>query len=102
MICVSCDLCGKEIQREEETHYIVKIEIVAVPDPDLLLEDDLAADNLEAVSNLLKAEANGEIDLSETPAKQQLRYDLCSQCREKFLKNPLRPEPVSHFDFSQN
>lgn len=102
MICVNCDLCGKEIQRDEETHYIVKIEIVAAPDQEMLTEDDLTVDNLEAVSELLKAKENGDLELAEVPTKQQLRYDLCPQCRERFLKNPLRPEPVSHFDFSQN
>lgn len=102
MIRVLCDLCGKEIDREEESHFVVKIEIAAAGPDTLLLESDLAADNLEAVSELLKAHESGDIELPEIPDRQSLRYDLCPTCRERFLKNPLRPEAASHFDFSQN
>jgi hypothetical protein len=31
-----------------------------------------------------------------------MRFDLCTECRRKFLKNPLGREPTKQFDFSQN
>ena len=34
---------------------------------------------------------------------QQLRFDLCPECRRKFLKNPLAREmPAKAFGFSSN
>ena len=33
---------------------------------------------------------------------QQLRFDLCPECRKKFLKNPLGRKTIEQFDFSQN
>ncbi len=102
MIRVNCDLCGKEILRGEESHFVVKIDIFAAPDQEPLTESDLAIDNLEAVSDLLKAQESGEVDLDDLCDRQQLRYDLCACCRDKFIKSPLRPEPANHYEFSQN
>lgn len=102
MIRVTCDLCGKEILRGEESHYVVKIEVFAAPDQEALTESDLAVDNLEAVSELLKAQESGELDLDELSERQELRYDLCTCCRDKFVKSPLRPDAAANFEFSQN
>jgi hypothetical protein len=33
---------------------------------------------------------------------EQLRFDLCPECRKKFLKNPLGREYSKQFDFSKN
>jgi hypothetical protein len=33
---------------------------------------------------------------------QQLRFDLCPECRKKFVKNPLGREGSKQFDFSKN
>jgi hypothetical protein len=33
---------------------------------------------------------------------QQLRFDLCPECRKKFVKNPLGREAAKQFDFSKN
>jgi hypothetical protein len=31
-----------------------------------------------------------------------MRFDLCPECRKKFLKNPLGREHSKQFDFSKN
>ena len=33
---------------------------------------------------------------------QQLRFDLCPECRKRFLKNPLGRKHAEQFDFSKN
>ena len=33
---------------------------------------------------------------------EQLRFDLCPECRKKFLKNPLGANYSKQFDFSKN
>jgi hypothetical protein len=105
MVHVTCDLCGKEIRPAHEQQYIVKIEIYAVHDPDQLLDTDLDEDNLEAVSQLLCGD-DAEAELA--PQRQTLRYDLCADCRGKFVKNPLQIDappaalPQLHCNFSQN
>ena len=105
MVHVTCDLCGKEMHPAHGPQYVVKIEIYAAHDPEQLVDADLDEDNLEAVSELL-CSADEEPVL--TPARQTLRYDLCSECRGKFVKNPLQADgpsgvlPQLHCNFSQN
>jgi hypothetical protein len=33
---------------------------------------------------------------------QQVRFDLCPDCRKRFMKNPLAREAVKAFGFSAN
>ena len=33
---------------------------------------------------------------------EQLRFDLCTECHKRFLKNPLAREFPKQFDFSKN
>jgi hypothetical protein len=111
MLHITCDLCGKEL-RGGEDHYVVKIEVFATQDPAQLTEADLDADHLEAVSDLLHdieaglADGDGGLE----PASRRLRYDLCPDCRQRYLRDPLRKEAVAaagkdaaqKFDFSEN
>jgi hypothetical protein len=103
MITVSCDLCGKELRPGEDHRYVVKIEVFAAHDPDELREDDLDDDHMEAVSQLLRDQEDGLLELEEdVSAHHNLRYDLCPECRRKFLKDPLNRETDKSFDFSEN
>ena len=53
MLHITCDLCGKAVQSNED-HYIVKIEVFAAHDPAGLTEADLDDDHMEAISELLR------------------------------------------------
>ncbi len=110
MLHISCDLCGKEL-RGGEDHFVVRIEVFATHDPAQLTEADLEEDHMEAVSELLQEIEEGTADGdSLEPASRRLRYDLCPDCRQRYLRDPLRKEaaqPVSKeaaqkFDFSEN
>jgi hypothetical protein len=103
MLHVTCDLCGKQL-RAGEDHYVVKIEVFAGHDPAELTEADLEEDHMEAVSQLLREME--EADDAVEPACRHLRYDLCPECRERYLRNPLNKElskeAAQKFDFSEN
>lgn len=105
MLHVTCDLCGQEL-RAGQDHYVVKIEVFAQHDPAQLIEADLEEDHIEAVSQLLRELDEDEIAEAIQPSRHQLRYDLCSECRQRYLDNPLHKELVKDaaqkFDFSEN
>jgi len=101
MIHVSCDLCGKSMRPGEDHHYVLKVEVFAAHEPPPLTEADLDEDHLEAVSEMLCAmEETGEVE--DRPLSQQRRYDLCRDCRERFLRDPLGKDTAQKFDFSEN
>lgn len=97
----TCDLCGKELQPGEDQRYVVKIEAFAAQDPAEITEADLDEDHLEAVSELLReADELAQADMSD-PCKF-FRYDLCSECHDKYLRDPLGKETAQKFFFSKN
>ncbi len=101
MLHVTCDGCGKEL-RPGEDHHVVKIEVFAAHDPAELTEADLDEDHMEAVGELLRQmeEANEPIEIE--PASCSRRYDLCQDCRKRFLRDPLGRENAQKFQFSKN
>lgn len=105
MLHITCDLCGKEL-RNGQDHYVVKIEVFAQHDPTQLIEADLEEDHMEAISQLLRELDDAEIDEAVQPSRHQFRYDLCPECRQRYLDNPLpkdlAKETAQKFDFSEN
>jgi hypothetical protein len=105
MLHITCDLCGKEL-RAGQDHYIVKIEVFAHHDPAQLTEADLEEDHMEAIGQLLRELDDDEAADGIEPSRHQLRYDLCPDCRKRYLRNPLNKElpkeAVQKFDFSEN
>jgi hypothetical protein len=101
MLRVNCDGCGKEV-RPGEDHHVVRIEVFAAADPGKLTEADLDEDHMEAVAELIRqSEENGE-ELEVEPASKRLRYDLCAECRKRYLRDPLGVGPSPKFHFSKN
>jgi hypothetical protein len=101
MLHVTCDGCGKEL-RPGEDHHVVKIEVFAAQDPAELTEADLDEDHMEAVSELLRQIEDGDASPEVEPACCNRRYDLCSECRKRFLRDPLGRENAQKFQFSKN
>jgi hypothetical protein len=103
MIHHSCDLCKKLIDTEQDMRYVVKMEVYAALDP--TMEDtDNDRDGLAEMQEMLARmeESADQDDDEEDDVYQQLRFDLCADCRKKFLKHPLGRETAKLFDFSQN
>ncbi|HTQ40490.1 MAG TPA: hypothetical protein VMJ32_15805 [Pirellulales bacterium] len=102
MIQHVCDLCKRLIDTEQDVRYVVKMEVYAALDPALDEADD-DRDGLQEVQDMLqRMEDTGTEGVEEEEVYQQLRFDLCPECRKKFLKQPLGREAIKHFDFSQN
>lgn len=94
----SCDLCGKDLLTGSDSRYVVKMEVFAAHDPIELTEEDLDADHLDEISQLLSEE---NPDAEPAPTFTKLNYDLCPSCHKKFLGDPLGRE-AQKFDFSEN
>ena len=102
MLHVTCDLCGKELHSGDDHRYVVKIEVYAAHDPAEITEADLDEDHMEAVSQMLQELEDGGVSPDLVEPSRQFRYDLCSDCHKKFVRNPLVKEPAQKFDFSEN
>jgi hypothetical protein len=107
MIHHSCDICKRLIDTQLDVRYVVKMEVYAALDPALDEMDD-DRDGLQEVQEMLHRMEDcdsGDGSSEEVPdddVYQQLRFDLCPECRKKFLKAPLGREAAKQFDFSQN
>jgi hypothetical protein len=102
MLHVTCDLCGKKLQAGEDHRFVVKIEAFAADDPAEITEADLEEDHMEAVSELLRDMEDNPEEADVAPAHKSFRYDLCSDCYKKFVRDPLCKEFAQKFDFSKN
>src|ERR1700682_6570911 len=102
MLLITCDLCGKQVSTEENPRYVVKIEASAAHDPAEITEADLDEDHMEAVSELLRdlEENSGAVEVA--PSSKSFRYDLCSECHTRFVRDPLGKEAAQKFHFSKN
>ena len=101
MMHYTCDLCGKELCPNEEERYVVKIEAFPAQDPGQLTDADLEDDHLEAVGELLRdLEDDAEVALPEP--SQHFRYDLCPECHQRFVRDPLGKEHSHKLFFSKN
>jgi len=99
MMHISCDGCGQNLTDNGLEHFVVKIEAYAKHNSTELTEDDLLADHLEEMNELLST--TEDEDLAPPPTYKKLRYDLCPKCQKKFMANPLARE-VKKFNFSEN
>ncbi len=89
MIQYSCDLCKRELDPQDDLRYVVKVEVYAAFDPAAVDSDDEDRDHLEEIQDILERLEDSASDEIGDDVYQQLRFDLCPECRKKFLKNPL-------------
>jgi hypothetical protein len=66
------------------------MEIFAAMEPSADEEDD--NDHLEEIQDILERLDDADDDQIGEEVCQQLRFDLCPECRRKFMKNPLGRE----------
>lgn len=89
MMHFTCDLCGKDMQPQEEQRYVIKIQAFAAHDPAELTEEDLDDDHLEEISHILGDQEGNGVAANLPAATRSFRYDLCPHCHERFLRDPL-------------
>ena len=102
MIRYYCDLCGKVLDPEEDLRYVVKMEICAALEPICLDEEEGDRDYLQEIQDVLERLEDADDDRIGDDVYQELRFDLCPECRKKLVKNPLGRESLAVFDFSEN
>ena len=102
MIRYSCDLCKRELDPDDDLRYVVKMEVFAAFDPAACGGDDDDRDHLQEILDLLERLEDADNDQIGEDVYQRLRFDLCPQCRKKFVRNPLGREVVKAFGFSEN
>jgi len=101
MIHYTCDCCKRRIDAVDELRYIVRLEVYAALDP---LEDEMNddRDHLQEIQEVLeRLDDSREEEVCDEVYHQQ-RLDLCSECRQRFVENPLGRSSTSQFNFSQN
>ena len=101
MIHFTCDACCRPINADEETRYVVRVEVYAALDDESepVAEEN---DNLQEIDDLLERLADLDEAQLEEEVYRQVRYDLCPECRKKFLLNPLGMGDSVRLGFSQN
>ena len=80
---------------------MIKIEVFAALDQDQDTSDD-EGDNLQEMQEILQRLDDHADEAIGDEVYQTTRYDLCPDCRAKFLKNPLGRETAKNYFFSQN
>lgn len=104
MIHFTCDGCQRPI-RQDEVRYVVSFEVYAACDSLGAVDCDAEADrdHLDEIHEILQHVNEPDQDnLLDAGPYERRRYDLCAECRKRFLHNPLRIESVEEFQFSQN
>ena len=100
MIHFTCDYCQQTIDPERELRYVVRMEVYAALDvSDADAESD--RDHLEEIEDILERLADETDPEISEEVYRHVRYDLCSECRQRFLRNPLGRR-AAEFDFSNN
>ena len=102
MLHYSCDRCKRMIDPEQDLRYVVKMEIQAAMDPVDIddVEDD--RDHLLEIQEILERLDDEDSANIGDDVYQKRRYDLCSDCYQKFVRNPIGREAAPHLDFSNN
>jgi hypothetical protein len=97
MIHYSCDRCKRSIDSLDELRYVVKLEIIAAIEP---AEVDDERDHLMEVHEIL--EKLDDVDVLNDEGRQQKRFDLCPECYQQFIKNPIGRDVAAQLGFSSN
>jgi len=87
---------------ENDLRYVVKLEVYAAFDP--LSVDDAEDDRdcLQDLHDILERVDDAADETIGDDVYQQLRFDVCPECRQKLLKNPLGKKTAEKHNFSRN
>ncbi len=90
MIHYSCDMCGDLIQTEEELRYVVKMEVYPADEEEENecaegFKQDMAELNIEEEREVEEGPEDDEDDMEY----RTLRFDLCSECHKRYIRDPL-------------
>ena len=101
MIHYTCDCCKRSIDPENELRYVVRLEVYASIDP-LEEEGSEDRDHLQELQDILERLDDAEDEQICDDVYHHRRFDLCSECRKRYVQNPLARLSAQQLDFSQN
>jgi hypothetical protein len=101
MIHYSCDCCKRSLSNDD-LRYVVRMEVYAAFEQNPFAEVDNERDNLQEIQDILQRADDADDDAVAPEVYDQMRFDLCSDCRKKFVKHPLGRELVDLVEFSKN
>jgi hypothetical protein len=97
-------VCKRPIDPQTGIRHVVKIEVFAAIDDDCGCEsagaDADVGDHLEEMQDLL--ERLDDVGDGMGDETRSMRFDLCDDCRRRFVRNPLGIKKGKQLDFSQN
>ena len=85
-----CDVCGEGLLLKSNVRYVVKVEVYAAYDPLEITEEDLAQANQENWEKLLEELRHVDPDKATSQIYVSFKYDLCRDCRMRYVEDPLR------------
>lgn len=100
MIHYTCDGCKRPLDTNSETRYVVRVEVYASLEPEAECEDE--ADHLAELQNILESMDDADDPDIGDQVYHHAKYDLCSECRQRYVKNPLGRALSPKLNFSQN
>ncbi|TWU26106.1 hypothetical protein [Bythopirellula polymerisocia] len=101
MIHYTCDCCQRPIDAEIDPRYVVRMEVYAALET-AEDEGDNDRDHLQEIQDILESlddSLDGHVD---DEVYRHVRFDLCGECRNRFVKNPLGRAMSQQLDFSKN
>lgn len=101
MIHYACDVCKRPLDPERDLRYVVRMEVYAAFDNTHdEAEDD--RDHLYEIHEILERLDDVDDEQISDEIYQQLRFDLCCDCRKKFMCDPLGRQLAAQLNFSEN
>ena len=100
MIHYSCDICGKPLHADKDVRYVVKVEVYGIYEEDDF-DEDVFEDELDELEDP-DDEIDAEMEEVEDGEYKTFRFDLCSECHNKYLQNPLFIKGGRKTRFSEN
>jgi hypothetical protein len=89
------------IDPQRELRYVVRLEVYAALDPSADDADD-DRDHLQEIQDILERLDDADDEQLSDDVYHHNRYDLCSECRNRYVKNPLGRVAMQELGFSQN
>ena len=102
MIHYVCDMCKCTLDPKHDLSYVVRMEVYAAPgEADAMIDDD--RDYLEDIHEILERLDESDPDDQQLSADtyQKHRFDLCRDCAERFMQDPLSRRLTQKFNFSK-
>jgi hypothetical protein len=96
-----CDCCKRPIHSQRELRYVVRVEVYAALET-IDNEADDERDHLHEIQDILERLDDAEDAEIGDDVYYQKRYDLCSECRARYVQNPLGRAVMQELGFSQN